>query len=238
MNIARSFTVLLFLLAISVSGQYTPFSDRGVLTFSDGSSDGFASSDFGQYNDDRTPSRNSLDHLRDWNSGIGYVGFSVGGDFPLSSLETIENRLGVALSIGYGWKYIIFGVDYFHSNTTTANPVTIYQAGVEWSSDEVNYTGFAGTIGYTVYQGHLHLLEFNIGFGYNIIELVGPPTKDRVASYTYSTSFGLSYKYCLWGPVFMGSEIRYYINDFSNNTGTNLNGNSLALRLTFGIQGT
>jgi hypothetical protein len=203
----------------------------------DGQTSGFGYTSFSAATYDEVPSGNSYDNLRDWNRGIGYIGFSVGGEFPFGSLQTVENRLGGAISLGFGWKHIIFGAELFQSNTTTSNPVTINQAGVEWSSNKINYSGLAATIGYAVYEGRLHLLEANIGFGYNTVDLVGPPTENKVATHTYSTSFGLSYKYCVWGFVFVGSEIRYYINDFSNNTGTNLNGNSLALRLTFGIQG-
>lgn len=170
-----------------------------------------------------------------------FIEYLFGAVVPNGPLETINNQYELGMAGGIEYHNFLFGAEASYSWNNTQSPIIIPQEGEVWTNDYAGITNFTGKVGYLIFQRREHLVDLNMGMGYRFLSLNRETQNGNfIGTGSFTGSLGLRYQAPIvtsgiYNKISFGAEVRYYFTDFSNNSGTNLNGDLLALRLTFGI---
>lgn len=103
------------------------------------------------------------------------------------------------------------------------------------------FGGYVGLeTGYELFQFDAHEIDILAGVGFEGIDVlsIGKSTDDDYISKSINTAnlnLGLGYRFYLRNKSYLGFEARYNFVDYDNEDGTDLSGNTVLLRLKYGI---
>lgn len=156
---------------------------------------------------------------------------------PAGALNVLGNHPLIGISLGLKknrWMMDIVGELRF---AKAQNPYFVNTTNGLEVTDKFN-GGYMGLeFGRELYQGKRQEFDLLTGIGYEGFDAItGRSADDNVALASKNINLGLGYRFYLhpYSTTYVGLQIRYALIDYDSNGGSDLNGNALMLRLTFG----
>jgi hypothetical protein len=155
---------------------------------------------------------------------------SVVGNHPIIGFQGgMKNKKGIMMDIAFEVKFNNSPNGYFVEKNDSLYSTTHFFGGF-----------FGAELGYELINYKSHELDLVGGCGwdgFDALEIGEPNDPDRVTKTinALNLNLGLGYRKYFKNKTYIGIEARYNFVDYQNKNGTDLSGNTLTLRLKYGI---
>jgi len=172
----------------------------------------------------------------------GHIAFLSGLWVPLGENKLLGNHPELGFMVGTKVnKYLVDLTLLFRFLQSSAKYKTRYKG------DLINSDHFLGAyigldLGYEIYRNTKYEFDLIGGFGYDGIDVVKSSSKnsdDGKTLHSFNMNAGLGYRYYFseYSSEHLGLEARINRVDYDNKGGTNLSGNTVSIRILYGLAG-